>query len=109
MKFLISYLAFGSLLLSHSPAIASNCISQTECELQREYQGWLDATCTYYVDGMIAEDYANDVLRRVNLSFIAQIVLLRDQTPQQDNWIEDKKVDLRYDSRCDSLWPKISI
>ena len=109
MKFLISYLAFGSLLLSHSSAIASNCISQTEYELQREYQGWLDATCTYYVDGMIAEDYANDVLRRVNLSFIAQTVLLRDQTPQQDNWIEDKKVDLRYDSRCDSLWPKISI
>ena len=109
MKFLISYLAFGSLLLSYSPAIASNYISQTEYELQREYQGWLDATCTYYVDGMIAEDYANDVLRRVNLSFIAQIVLLRDQTPQQDNWIEDKKVDLRYDSRCDSLWPKISI
>ena len=109
MKFLISYLAFGSLLLSHSPAIASNCISQTEYELQREYQGWLDATCTYYVDGMIAEDYANDMLKRVNLSFIAQIVLLRDKTPQQDNWIEDKKVDLRYDSRCDSLWPKISI
>ena len=109
MKFLISYVAFGSLLLSHSPAIASNYISQTEYELQREYQGWLDATCTYYVDGMIAEDYANDVLRRVNLGFIAQIVLLRDQAPQQDNWIEVKKVGLRYDSRCDSLWPKISI
>ena len=109
MKFLISYLAFGSLLLSHSPAIASNYISQTEYELQREYQVWIDATCTYYVDGLIAEDFSHDVLRWVNLGFIAQTVLLRDQAPQQDNWLEDKKVGLRYDFRYDSIWPKISI
>ena len=109
MKSLITYLVFSSLPLSHSPAMASNYISQTEYEVQREYQGWLDATCTYCVDGLIAEDYAHDVLRRVNLGFIGQIVLLRDQASQQDNWLEDKKVGLRYDSRCDSIRPKISI
>ena len=109
MKSLIGYLVFGSLFLSYSPAIASNHISQAEYEMQREYQGWLDATCTYFVDGWITEDHARDVLRRVNFVFIGQIVLLRDQFLQQDNWLEGKKAGLRYDSRCDSIWPKISI
>ena len=109
MKSLIRCLVFSSLLLGHSPAVASNYISQVEYELQREYQGWLDATCTYYSDGLIAEDHANKVLRRVNLVFIGQIVLLRDQVLHQDNRFKDRKVDLRYDSRCDSIWPKISI
>ena len=79
MRSLISRFIFISLLSSFSPAIASNCYSQAEYELQREYQGWLDATCSYYVDGWIAEDHASDVLRRVNLAFIGQMVLLRDQ------------------------------
>ena len=109
MKFLISYLAFGSLLLSHSPAISSNYISQAEYELQREYQGWMDATCSYYVDGWVAEGHSRDVLRRVNLAFIGQMVLLRDQALKKDDGFEDEKTRLRYESRCDSIWPKFSI
>ena len=89
--------------------MASNYMSQAEYKVQREYQGWLEATCTYCVDGLITEDYFHDVLRRVSLGFIAQIVLLRDQALQQDNWLDGKKVGLRYGSRCDTIWPKILI
>ena len=79
MRPLIIRFIFGSLLPSFSTALASNYYSQAEYELQREYQGWLDATCSYYVDGWITEDHAHDVLRRLNLAFIGQMVLLRDQ------------------------------
>ena len=109
MKSLFIYLTFGSFFLSHSPAIASNYISQAEYELQREYQGWLDATCSYYVDGWITEDHARDVLRRVNLAFIGQMVLLRDQALKKDDGFEGEKTRLRYESRCDSIWPKFSM
>ena len=109
MRSLISHFIFSSLLLNFSPALASNCYSQAEYELQRDYQGWLDATCSYYVDGWITEDHARDVLRRVNLAFIGQMVLLRDQALKKDDGFEDEKTRLRYDSRCDSIWPKFSI
>ena len=106
---LISRFVFSSLLLSFSPALASNYYSQAEYELQREYQGWLNATCSYYVDGWITEDHARDVLRRVNLAFIGQMVLLTDQVLKKDDGFEDEKIRLRYESRCDSIWPKFSI
>jgi hypothetical protein len=109
MRSLISRFIFISLLSSFSPAIASNCCSQAEYELQREYQGWLDATCSYYVDGWITEDHARDVLRRVNLAFIGQMVLLRDQALKKNDGFEGEKTRLRYESRCDSIWPKFSI
>ena len=109
MRSLISHFILSFLFLGFSPVQALDYYSQTENELQREYQGWLDATCSYYVDGWISEDYARDVLRRVNLSFIVQIVHLRDQALQNDDALDVKKVDLRYDSRCDSIWPKFSI
>ena len=109
MRSLISRFIFSSLLLSFSPALASNCYSQAECELQMEYQGWLDATCSYYVDGWITEDHARDVLRRVNLAFIGQMVLLRDQALKKDDGFEGEKTRLRYESRCDSIWPKFSM
>jgi hypothetical protein len=79
IRSLTSRFILSLLLSSFSPALASNCYSQAEYELEREYQGWLDATCSYYVDGWITEDHARDVLRRVNLAFIGQMVLLRDQ------------------------------
>ena len=109
MRSLISRFIFISLLSSFSPAIASNCYSQAEYELHREYQGWLDATCSYFVDGWITDDHARDVLRRVNLAFIFQIIHLRDQPPQKDYALDGKKVDLLYDSSCDSIWPKFLI
>ena len=109
MRSLISRFIFISLLSSFSPAIASNCYIQAEYELQRAYQGWLDATCSYYVDGWITEDHARDVLRRVNLAFIGQMVLLRDQALKKNDGFEDEKTRLRYESRCDSIWPKFSI
>ena len=79
MRPLISRFIFSSLFLSFSPVLASNYYNQADCELQREYQGWMDATCSYYVDGWVAEGHARDVLRRVNLAFIGQMVILRDQ------------------------------
>ena len=109
MRSLISRFVFSSLLLSFSPALASNCSSQAEYELEREYQGWLDATCSYYLDGWITEEHARDVLRRVNLAFIGQMVLLRNQALKKDDGFEDEKTRLRYESRCDSIWPKFSI
>ena len=109
MRSLIIRFVFSSLLLSFSPALASNCFSQAEYELEREYQGWLDATCSYYVDGWITEEHARDVLRRVNLAFIGQMVLLRNQALKKDDGFEDEKTRLRYESRCDSIWPKFSI
>ena len=109
MRSLISRFIFISLLSSFSPAVASICYSQAEYELQREYQGWLDATCSYYVDGWITEEHARDVLRRVNLDFIGQMVLLRDQALKKNDGFEDEKTRLRYESRCDSIWPKFSI
>ena len=109
MRSLISRFIFSLPLSSFSRAIASNCYSQAEYELQREYQGWLDATCSYYVDGWITEDHAHDVLRRVNLAFIGQMVLLRDHALKKNDGFEDEKTRLRYESRCDSIWPKFSI
>ena len=109
MRFLISRFIFSLLLSSFSPAIASNCYSQAEYELQREYQGWLDATCSYYVDGWITEDHARDALRRVNLAFIGQIVLLRDQALKKDDRFEDERTRLRHESRRDLIWPKFLI
>ena len=109
MRSLISRFIFSLPLSSFSRAIASNCYSQAEYELQREYQGWLDATCSYYVDGWITEDHARDVLRRVNLAFIGQMSLLRDQALKKNDGFEDEKTRLRYESRCDSIWPKFSI
>ena len=109
MRSLINRFIFSSLFLSFSPALASNCYSKAEYELQREYQGWLDATYSYYVDGWITEDHARGVLRRVNLAFISQMVLLRDQALKKDDGFEDGKARLRYESRRDSIWPKFSI
>ena len=109
MRPLISRFIFSSLFLSFSPVLVSNYYSQADCELQREYQVWMDATCSYYVDGWVAEGHARDVLMRVNLAFIGQMVLLRDQALKKDYGFEDKKARLRYDSRCDSIWPKFSI
>ena len=106
---LICRFIFSSLFLSSSPNLALNYHSQAEYELKREYQGWLDATCSYYVDGWFPQDHARDVLRKANLAFIGQMVLLSDQDPQKDNGFEDHKAILRYDSRCDSIWPKLLI
>ena len=77
--------------------------------MQKECQDCSNVACSYYVDGLILEDYARDVLRRVNLAFIGQIVRLRDQALQNDDAFDVKKVGLRYDSRRDSVWPKFSI
>ena len=109
IRSLTSRFILSLLLSSFSPALASNCYSQAEYELQREHQGWLDATCSYYVDGWITEDHARDVLRRVNLAFIGQMVLLRDQALKKNDGFENEKTRLRYESRCDSIWPKFSI
>ena len=108
MRPLIGRVIFSSLFLSFSPVLASSYYNQADCKLQREYQGWMDAICSYYVDGWVAEGHACVVLRRVNLAFIGQMVLLRDQALKNDGF-EDEKTRLRYESRCDSIWPKFSI